>query len=284
MASTYYGEAERSVTTPSTLQDPPSDLGQVSTARRSLANGRPGGDTARINVGQGERALSIVVGAGLLTLLRRPSLPRVALALGGGALLHRGLTGHCPAYGALSIDTSGAQKLLGAGKHAALEVRRSITIRRAPDELHHRFRDPRQLAQIMGHFADVAPTGEGAMHWKIRTPLGKAVEWKTTMIEERQGELMRWRSTEDASVPNEGALSFSPAPRDFGTTVTLHWRFQPPLGPLTGPLEKLLGSAPRVLAGVALRRFKSLAETGEIPVNDMNDGSSGPSANGASAR
>jgi hypothetical protein len=63
--------------------------------------------TDKLNIGESERLVSLLVG-GLLALvgLRRLSLPALGLALGGGYLLYRGLTGHCAAYKALDISTA----------------------------------------------------------------------------------------------------------------------------------------------------------------------------------
>lgn len=60
------------------------------------------------NVGTGERIASGLAGAALLANgIWRPSPLNAALALLGGALLQRGLTGHCPLYRRLAIDTAG---------------------------------------------------------------------------------------------------------------------------------------------------------------------------------
>jgi len=52
-----------------------------------------------INVGHTERLLSLV-GGGVLAVMgiRRPNVTGAALALVGGALVARGLTGYCPVY------------------------------------------------------------------------------------------------------------------------------------------------------------------------------------------
>ncbi len=58
------------------------------------------------NVATAERAVSIVGGAGLLAWgLTRRLEEAVPLALAGGVLLLRGLSGHCPLYDALGIST-----------------------------------------------------------------------------------------------------------------------------------------------------------------------------------
>jgi uncharacterized membrane protein len=57
---------------------------------------------------------------------------------------------------------------------------------------------------------------------------------------------------------------------DWGTQVTLHFTFDPPGGTLGNKMAKRLNIVPSMLAEKALRRFKSLAETGEIPTLKHN--------------
>lgn len=65
------------------------------------------GDHHDVNVGDVERVLS-VMGGGLLTVFgaARGGLTGLGLAVLGGSLLYRGVTGHCEAYHSLGIDTS----------------------------------------------------------------------------------------------------------------------------------------------------------------------------------
>lgn len=66
---------------------------------------RPG--RRRVNVGPNERALSTVGGAVLAGLgLSRGNLMGLVLAAAGGALVYRGVTGHCSAYAAAGVDTA----------------------------------------------------------------------------------------------------------------------------------------------------------------------------------
>ena len=58
-----------------------------------------------VNVGDGERWLS-VLGGGLLALyMLRRSLGTVVLLCGAGALLYRGLKGQCALYQAMGVST-----------------------------------------------------------------------------------------------------------------------------------------------------------------------------------
>lgn len=61
-----------------------------------------------VNVGGGERLASLV-GGGLLAAagLRRGSAVGTVMALVGGVLAARGLTGHCPVYGAMNSHAAG---------------------------------------------------------------------------------------------------------------------------------------------------------------------------------
>ena len=63
---------------------------------------------SEMNVGTAERIGSAIAGAVLVArALARPSLGRIIVAVGGAALLQRGLTGHCAMYQAFGIDTAG---------------------------------------------------------------------------------------------------------------------------------------------------------------------------------
>ncbi|HEY7461227.1 MAG TPA: DUF2892 domain-containing protein [Gemmatimonadota bacterium] len=75
---------------------------------RKSWNNQPAGDGgADANVGTQERAASVVTGA-LVTIfgMRRGGFTGALLALAGGGLILRGMTGHCPAYSALGINTA----------------------------------------------------------------------------------------------------------------------------------------------------------------------------------
>jgi uncharacterized membrane protein len=88
------------------------------------------------------------------------------------------------------------------------------------------------------------------------------------VVEDRPGELLRWKSIEGAEFPSEGTIRFHSAPRDWGTEVTFRLRFQIPGGTLGAVTMKLLPLAPGLLVSKALRRFKSLIETAEIPTTE----------------
>jgi uncharacterized membrane protein len=230
-----------------------------------------------INVGRPERMASAALGGALIVLgFRRRSPGGAAMALLGGGLLYRGVSGHCRLYQALGRSTAGYRDRAPSGApDGTLEIERSITIGKTAEELYHFWRQPNNLSRIMGHFAEITSENGGRMRWKVRGPFGRVMEWDAQTVEERPGEFLLWESLEGADLPNVGMVRFRPAPAGQGTEVSLHFNFIPPGGALGAAALGLLDLAPKMVAGKALRRFKSLVETGEIPTLERN-----PSARG----
>ena len=68
---------------------------------------RPVRPPSRVNVGPNERAASTMGGAVLAGLgMGRGGLLGLLLAAAGGALVYRGVTGHCSAYAAAGVNTA----------------------------------------------------------------------------------------------------------------------------------------------------------------------------------
>lgn len=219
----------------------------------------------KINVHGVERAASVIAGAWLLTRsLRRASLRQAPAALAGAAFLFRGVTGHCHAYAALGVNTA-----LRAAPNA-LDLHGSITIGRSAAELYRLWQEPGTLPKILGHVAEIELAPDGQSQWRVHGPLHQTLHYTTRVVEERDPELVRWESEPGAAARLTAAVSFKPAPGDWGTEVTLQLSLQPPAGRLGVLLAKSLGPAPQLLLQKGLRRFKSLAETGEIPNLTLN--------------
>ncbi len=213
------------------------------------------------------------------------SLQRVAsaglwgtlVALVGGWLLYRGISGGGPPSRALGVSaTDGYEHNTAGAPPDALVMERSTTVGKPANELYQFWREPQNVSRIMGSFADITATSDTQAHWVVQGPFGRSAAWDARVVEDRPGELLRWESTEGADLPNEGEVRFRPAPKGWGTEVMLRFRFDPPGGALGEAAVKLLGSAPGLLAFKALYRFKSLVETGEIPTLAKN-----PSARGS---
>jgi uncharacterized membrane protein len=146
--------------------------------------------TVSQNIGEGQRLLSAVAGAGLLgAAWPKRSWLGVVLATAGISLLYRAASGYCPAFGALGIDLSGHNhntNRLGRKKlrsEQATKVVRTIEINRPPSELYHFWRSLENLPRVMSHLESVEVITDRLSHWVVKTRTGvPTVEWDAEII------------------------------------------------------------------------------------------------------
>jgi uncharacterized membrane protein len=228
---------------------------------RHQRQGRSGG----INVHAAERWLSVAGGSVLVLYgLQRRSLGGLALALLGGDLMYRGVTGHCHVYKALAIST--AKGMRAAPRR--IWVEKTVTIQRSPEEVYRFWRRFENLPRFMTHLEAVQTTGNGRSHWIAKAPVGATVEWDAEITEERENALIAWRSIEGSQVANEGSVQVRRAPGGRGTEVKVTLTYDPPLGKLGALVAKLFGEEPAQQVEEDLRRLKSILEAGEIPTTE----------------
>lgn len=146
-----------------------------------------------------------------------------------------------------------------------VKITRAVTIRQPADRLYAFWRELPNLVRIVKHPIEITRVSDLASHWSVSAPGDRRMEWDAVVINDEPGRLIAWRSREDAEVPNAGTVRFSAAPGDEGTEVVVTLEYNPPVGKLGAWLAKLSGEEPGQQVGEALRRFKALMETGEIP-------------------
>jgi uncharacterized membrane protein len=244
----------------------------------ALHQSRPAKRAREVNVGDAERLLSVLGGAALaLMAARRRGAAGAALALVGGTLLHRGTTGRCVVYGALGLDTSdgehgmlerrhGPAAVLDAAK--ATRVERSVTIQRDAGELYAFWRRLDNLPRVMRHLDRVTELSPTRSRWRAKAPAGQRVEWEAEIINDIPGELISWRSVEEATVPNAGSVHFTPATGGRGTVVRVVLEYEPPVGPLGALAARVVHEEPDTQVREDLRRFKRMMEAGEAPTTE----------------
>lgn len=219
------------------------------------------------NVSPTERLISAAAGAALLGLgvaTRRP-IGRL-LALTGAGLIARGALGYCPinhALGRGDDDTGQAESaVLEHGR--GFDVRKSVTVARSPAELYAFWRNLENLPLFMDHLHSVRVVDETRSHWIVDAPAGRTIEWDAEVINDVPGERIGWKSLPGSEVTHAGSVQFVPAPRQQGTEVTVHLRYDPPLGRAGKMVARLFHRAPAQQIADELRRFKQLLEAGEI--------------------
>lgn len=215
------------------------------------------------NVHDWERLGSLAVGGSMvLAFLARPSLRGAAVALAGGALVYRGVTGHCHLYGLMGIDTrTGRRASTAIPALQGVKVEKTVFVRRPPRDLYEFWRKFDNLPQIMQHLVKVTELEDGRSHWVARGLLGTTVEWDAEIIKDRVGEVISWRSLPGADVDTAGSVHFSEQP-DGGAAVRVSLKYNPPAGKTGAVLAAALGQSVDESLEEDLQRFKQHMETG----------------------
>lgn len=145
------------------------------------------------------------------------------------------------------------------------EIDASVTIGSPRQEVYAFWRQLENLPLFMKHLESVEDLGDDRSRWVAKTPAGGRVEWEAHTLEDREGELLSWRSVPGSQVYNAGTVRFENASGGRGTSVKVHLEFVPPGGAAGRVVARLLGPITSQQVREDLRRFKTLMEAGEIP-------------------
>jgi uncharacterized membrane protein len=212
--------------------------------------------TSRKNVGDTERMLSVAAGAGLAAFgLARGRWSGLVLGALGAGLVYRGISGRCQCYAALGINTAEHDhSTIGVPAQSGYRVERTITVDRPADELYRFWRRLENLPKVMRHLKNVESIDHEHSHWVAEGALGKDVEWDAEILNERENELIAWRSLPGGDIDTAGSVHFKPLGHNGRTEVTLSMKYNPPAGKIGA--QKL---------DEDLRCFKQVMETGMAP-------------------
>jgi len=152
-----------------------------------------------------------------------------------------------------------------AGGAADVFVERSIVVNKSPAECNEFWRRLENLGRFMRHLVSVQQTGERRSHWVARGPAGVRVEWDAEIVEERPGELLRWRALEGGDIEHAGSVRFERGPGGRGTLVRVTMHYRPPVGAVGVRVARLLGEEPDEQVADDLRSFKAVLKTRELP-------------------
>jgi len=224
----------------------------------------------RVNVGSAERIASTLLGAALISAgLGRRRLSGLAVALGGLALIKRGLSGHCGLYDKMGVTTSDAPR--AARPHDYFErgihVEESVTVQRPAADVFTFWRNLENLPRFMDHVKEVRILDNKRSHWVVRGPAG-SIEWDAEIINEEPNRLISWKTTAEAQVDNAGTVMFREAPGGRGTEIRVVLDYLPPAGKVGAAVARLLGENPGRQIREDLRCMRELLETGEVPTTE----------------
>jgi uncharacterized membrane protein len=144
-----------------------------------------------------------------------------------------------------------------------IRVDKAITIARPRREVYQFWRTLGNLPRFMKNVRSVVEIGGNRSHWVAEAPAGRTVEWDAVIHNEREGELIAWRSLPGSDVDHAGSVWFKDAPGGRGTEVCVELQYNPPAGTLGAIFASLCGREPGQQIQEDLHRLKALLEAGE---------------------
>lgn len=218
------------------------------------------------NISDREQLYSKLGGVALVVAgLTRGKFSGLLMTLGGSALVYRGWTGHCHCYDALGIDTSEHNSATAVPAGQGVKIQKSVIINRSAEELYQFWRKLENLPGIMQHIRRIETEDATTSHWIANAPLEQSIAWKAEIINDRESELIAWRSLPGGDVETAGSVRFEPLGHDRGTKFSVSLKYNPPGGKAVASLAWLFGHGLEQELDADLRRFKSAMEAGEVP-------------------
>jgi len=207
------------------------------------------GDTgdSRMNQQAWQRWAPLVGGSTLAVLgLLRRSKAGWALAAAGGALAVAGTR-------------------VGKSSPSNAELGSSVLVNTSPEEAYRLWRDVENAPRYMNHIQSVTSTGDRTSKWIAVGPGGLKLQWTAQITGESEGQYIEWRSLPGSDLNVNGRVEFKRAGNDRGTIIASHMQYGLANRALARAASGFLGRQAKFFMQQDMRRFKALAETGEIP-------------------
>ncbi len=165
----------------------------------------------------------------------------------------------------MKTATKDFSKYVSVPSDKGVRVDKSITINRPVADVYSFWRRLNNLPRFMRHLESVTVRDDLHSHWAVRTFGGKILEWDSEIIEQRENEMISWRSIPGADVDNAGSVWFNRLPGEAQTALRVELKYLPRAGKAGAMMAKLLGADVEAKIGEDLARLKCLLETGTLP-------------------
>jgi uncharacterized membrane protein len=120
----------------------------------------------------------------------------------------------------------------------------------------------------MRHLEAVTPLDERTSHWVVKGPRDLPIEWDAEIFQERENEMIAWRSLPGGDIDTAGSVHFKELGEGRGTALTFSLKYNPPGGKVGAAISWLMGRGVDSMIAEDLRRFKSAMEAGEAPTTE----------------
>lgn len=226
---------------------------------------REGGrfELMQVNWSPSTRMLMGALGSGLTFYgVKRRGLWGTTLSTLGFGMLLRGLT------------NQELKRLVGVGAgRRAVDIQKTINIAAPVERVFQFWTNYENFPRFMTNVREVRDLGDRRSHWVVEGPTGASFEWDAIITRYIPNEVLAWKSLPGATVANAGIVYFRPNP-DGTTTVDVKLSYNPPAGTIGHGVATVLGSDPKTQMDEDLMRMKTLIETGRLPHDAAQRGSS----------
>jgi uncharacterized membrane protein len=212
-----------------------------------------------INVGDTERIVSAVTGAGLFVSgidgiqYSENKLRALLKLVSGGFMLYRAASGYCPLRNAIGLDTINPPDFL--------EITETMTVERPVAEVYQAWRQLENLPRFMKHLKEVDQITPKRSHWEAKIPggLGK-ISWEAQITFEKENEVLLWTSLPGSAISNSGEVFFKEIDEN-STVVKATIIYQPPAGEAGKTIAKILNNLFGNMIREDIRGFKKMIES-----------------------
>jgi uncharacterized membrane protein len=211
-----------------------------------------------VNVGDKERIVSAVTGAGLLVSgiddvkYADNKISAATKILAGGYMVYRAVTGYCPLRKAIGLDTVHIPDYL--------EISETMYVTRPVEEVYQAWRQLENLPRFMKHLAEVDQITPKRSHWEAKIPggIGK-ISWEAEITFEKENEVLLWTSLPGSTINNSGEVFFKDN-GDGTTSLKATIVYHPPAGEAGKTIAKVLNNLFGNMIREDLRGFKKMIE------------------------
>jgi len=150
--------------------------------------------------------------------------------------------------------------------HDRTPVIATVTINKPRLEVFQFYRTLNRLPRFMDYLDSVEVLDDTRSRWTAKLPFGQHVTWTSEITDDRPGEILAWRSTEDSPIDVRGRVTFTKTVGRDMTEVRVEMELGP-RGRVSTTLARLFAK-PQVKGD--LTRFKQVMETGEVLYSDAS--------------
>ena len=165
-----------------------------------------------------------------------------------------------------AIAAYGVRRLVTKLRPTIIEAEHVMTIKRPARELYQLWVDWGRVPMWMHGVQSVTKLGNGITRWVVDGPGGGTIEYDAQVLEKDEGKSFAWMTTPDSPIKAYGEVHFEETSR--GTVMRTVLAYSSPVGLLGVAIAGMQGVEPTPQLKEHLRRFKQLAEAGEVANNE----------------